>query len=791
MKKIIGIVLVGFFLLFGCSTRKDTFINRGYHNVTTKYNVLYNGNVALEKGIAELNSKYEDDFWTLLPIEPIKIDETLYVLPGKSKEKTDNSFDIAEQKAVKAVQKHSMNIAGREHNKQIDDAYFLLGKARYYSQRFVPALEAFDYVLKHYPNGNLNKELRIWKAKTQIRLQNEEQAIIALQNLLKSKKTDKNIKEQAYTALAMAYLALDSTKQATKQLEKAVITDEDKEQHARNLFILGQLYRQEQNLDSSQLAFLQILDFKKAPRKYKIHAYIEQVKNATDSTDLSPLKDQLNKLLKNSLNKPYFDELYYQIAQMNFKENNEAEALKNLEKSIRTPLVKDFQKGLSYENLGNYYFDKADFIKAGAYYDSVIPTVTNPNTKRIRKLNRKRKSLEDVILYETTLKYNDSILQLVAMSDDERKEYFTEYVDKLRKADELVAILKENSERSGTAGNAFSGGSKQNSKNGKWYFYNIQTVGFGKAEFQKVWGKRDLKDNWRWSDKSTNSIDVDKQENAESNTENIDESKKYDITYYIKQIPKEVSVLQKIKADNSDALYQLGLIYKEKFQEYPLAINRLERFLSEEPKEKLILPAKYHLYKMYEKTGDSNLNNIKEEIITEYPDSRYAQLIQNPDKISFDTGETPEAHYESVYCDFEYEKYSKVIEDCNKAITRYVDDPIQAKFELLKVYAQLKIQNDKASFMKGLEFVVANYPKTVESDHAQEVLNLLNGVKTKKDNPQTGNKGKIINKTKKENSDSEGKIKPLSDEEKRKKVLELMRKNAPPKSQDNEKEKTN
>jgi hypothetical protein len=57
---------------------------------------------------------------------------------------------LAETKATKAIQKHSMNIDGRERN-QIDEAYLLLGKARYYDQRFIPALDAFNYILYKYP----------------------------------------------------------------------------------------------------------------------------------------------------------------------------------------------------------------------------------------------------------------------------------------------------------------------------------------------------------------------------------------------------------------------------------------------------------------------------------------------------------------------------------------------------------------------------------------------------------------------------------------------------------------
>jgi hypothetical protein len=44
---------------------------------------------------------------------------------------------VAETKATKAIQKHSMNIDGGKET-QIDEAYLLLGKSRYYDQRFIP-----------------------------------------------------------------------------------------------------------------------------------------------------------------------------------------------------------------------------------------------------------------------------------------------------------------------------------------------------------------------------------------------------------------------------------------------------------------------------------------------------------------------------------------------------------------------------------------------------------------------------------------------------------------------------
>ena len=308
--------------VIGCSTKKDAFLNRSFHNINTKYNVLYNGKLELESGLKSLNESYNEDYWQVLPIEPLKVDEL--ALPGV-KSDTDispGSFDKAEEKAVKAVQKHSMLIKGREKNKQIDDAYLLLGKARYFSQRFVPALEAFNYAIREYPSANLINETKVWQAKTHIRLENEEQAIENLRFLLKKDDLEDAILEDAHTALAMAFVKLENIDQVMVHLKEATKTKENPDQRARNLFILGQLYRNKNQLDSSDFVFQKIIDFRKAPYKYKIHAHLEKAKNVSDQVDKKALLESLKKLAKNSDNLHYLDEIYYQIAQVSKANDN-------------------------------------------------------------------------------------------------------------------------------------------------------------------------------------------------------------------------------------------------------------------------------------------------------------------------------------------------------------------------------------------------------------------------------------------------------------------------------------
>jgi tetratricopeptide (TPR) repeat protein len=242
MKKLSQTLVFGvlFTLVISCSVKKDTLINRNFHALTTKYNVLFNGEQAYLKGLKAIEEKHQDNFWKRLQIEPITFNDKNIDAPvfkpttslnnreEEPKKKTSTSFDRAEEKAVKAIQKHSMNINGYEKNKQIDNAYLLLGKSRYYTQRFIPAIEAFNYIIANYPKADLIYDTKVWRAKANIRLRNEEFAIESLKLLVDLDKNEKTLtdlqRENAHTALAMAYEKTDTIQKVIEHLTLATKT---------------------------------------------------------------------------------------------------------------------------------------------------------------------------------------------------------------------------------------------------------------------------------------------------------------------------------------------------------------------------------------------------------------------------------------------------------------------------------------------------------------------------------------------------------------------------------------
>ena len=735
IKKIVSILSV-FAILSSCSTRKDTIVSRNWHSLNTKFNVLFNGKEAFKEGIDGINESYKDDWFEQLPIEPIKFAREKIEIPkfnnsigagfGDAKDeekKASTPFGIAEEKAVKAIQKHGMNIAGEERNSQIDDAYLLLGKARYYDQRFIPAIESFNYVISNYPFANLINETKIWRAKTNIRLDNEEFAIETLNLLLKVKDTlepelPEDIKEQGYTALAMAYVKMDSIQKAKKFLIKATETLTNKDQGARNLFVLGQIYSSENKKDSASVIFKKIINFGKAPEKYKMHANIELAKNTTSDSTSVVILNKMQKLVKDRDNRKYLDELYYQIGLLHEKNDSTGLATAYYNKSLRTDSDNIKQKTFTFEKLGNINFKNSKYQLASSYYDSIINIAADTLNLRIRRIKRKHRNLASLINFEETVTRTDSILRIASLSKEEQETYFQKYIDNLKKKDEEVAQLKLNQQAFGAS---FAGNSLKSNKKGKWYFYNSQSLGFGKNEFKKIWGNRQLEDDWRWSSKI--SINSKKKDTLKINQISL----RYDLASYLKTIPTDKNKIDTLILNRNQALYELGLIYKEQFKNTKLAIERLERVASLDPKKELILPINWHLYQVYKDVGNRKKSDKHQNIIlTKYTNTIFAKTIRNPNKkieeeISVDEIENV---YKEIYYLYKDNKYQETVAKVVDILPSIENSKLIAKFELLRAYAIGKY-TDKKTYKFALEAIIIKYGNTAEGKQAKKIIEQL------------------------------------------------------------------
>jgi tetratricopeptide (TPR) repeat protein len=350
----------------------------------------------------------------------------------------------AETKATKAIQKHSMNIGGSEKNPQMDEAYLMLGKARYYDQRFVPALDAFNYVLYKSPQSNKIYEAKIWREKTNMRLDNDALAVNNLRTLLHEIKFKDQIFADANATLAQAFLNLEQKDSAVAKLKLARDFTKLNEEKARYRFILGQLYEQQGQPDSAYAAYQSVIDMKrKSARQYVVYSHIRQATQFDYAKgDTTAFVEKFNKLLKDRENRPYLYALNHQMAVFYDKGKKPDVAIKYYNKSLKTGREDQYLTGVNYKNLAEIYFYKAKYLTAGKYYDSTLVQL-NVRSREYKAIKKKRDNLEEVIKYEGIASRNDSIIKIYNLSEADRKAFFEAYVAKLRKAEEAKKALRE------------------------------------------------------------------------------------------------------------------------------------------------------------------------------------------------------------------------------------------------------------------------------------------------------------------------------------------------------------
>lgn len=731
-----------FGILIACSTKKDRFLNRNFQALNTKYNVMYNGDIALAKGIEDLKTQYGDNFWELLPVERMVVSKE-NSLPG---EITKNAnFERAEEKATKAIMKRSMNIGGKEKNSQMDEAHLLLGKARYYDLRFVPALEAFNYVLYKYPESDKIYEVKIWREKTNMRMENDALAVINLRKLLREIKFKDQIFADANATLAQAFLNLAQKDSALVKLKIATEFTKSNEEKARYKFITGQLLSGMGQKDSAFAAFQSVIDMKrKSPRGYVIQAHLQQAKqfDAKKGDTIAFLK-KYNDLLEDRENRPFLDFINHQVALFYDDQDNHKMAAKYYNESLKKKKNDQYLIASNYRNLATLNFDDAKYPTAGKYYDSTL-TVLDSRTREHKTIKKKRENLEDVIKYEAIAQKNDSILNVLSMSNDAQIAYYEKYIVELKAADLKAAELEKKKLELESYKNALSQDDAPNvssksmsppsdfgpKSTESFYFYNPSTVSYGKNEFRKKWGKRSLGDNWRFAQgaKSTDTdSEIDNEDAIVANdTERIPESEKadepkYTSAFYISQLPTKQEDIATLIKDRNFAYYQLGTIYKEKFKEYELAADKLEKLLANNPEERLILPSMYNLFKIYEIINPSKAVAMKQQILSKYPDSRYAQIISNESLNAEQMSQTPEAKYEGLYKKYEKNTNVALLNEVEDAIEMYTGDEIASKFELLKANILGKLKGVE-EYKTALNFVALNYPNSTEGKTAEKLL---------------------------------------------------------------------
>ena len=667
MKKVTTLLIVILFL--GCSTQKNKTLNKRYHSTVSTFNVLFNGNESIKEGKESFLKSYQEDFWEILPVEPIESTNKIITVDGLE----NKSFLKAEEKAAKAIQKHSMLIGGVQYNPKTQDAYLMLGRARYLDQRYVPAIEAFNQVYKLNIDNQAWKQSVIWKARSNIRLEQELVAVELLQELLKNKKNSSEIVAKAYSVLSMAYLKLNKTNEALKTLEIAQRNTKDKNHKARLLYIKGQLYEKQNEIDSAKNSFNKILNFK---RKISRNIYINaKVKALLYSESLNSKKEFL-KLIKNEENKPYLDKIYYNYSKLLFSTGSVAMAKNFLNMSIKENPADKKLKSKAYIKFSELNFNDTNFLTAGRYLDSTLQ-VLDKKSKEFWFYERQKKGIQKVVDLEENLIFYDSLIRL--SSYDKKK------LDEI-----LKSISTENKQQSEKSS---SNEVRQDRvfKKTNFYFYNDKIVAFGIKSFKSVWGNRERNTYWR-SEKSIlkNNISSDNTANEEGSNKPVSENETQFLELY-KDIP--FSEFKKDSLNNLIDLSKLELaeLYTLKYKNYKLGETVLTQYLSKDPNSNRATKAKYLLYKLYKIQNNEKYIKIKEDIIASDSLSRFAKiLLKDPDMLMDENKSL--ALRDSLAKMFNNQDFEKIIKSVDLNIDIVEKEEIKVDLELLRAQSYGRLE---------------------------------------------------------------------------------------------------
>lgn len=717
-------------LISSCSREKDTFLSRSYHKTTARFNGYFNAKEIIKENEFKLSSNQEEDYSQLLPV---------FIYPDeKASQNMFPDMDKVIEKCSQVIDRHSMYIRRKEKNKWIDDSYFLIGKARFYKQEFGLAEETFLYVYQAFKGEPHRYNGLNWLIRTYIETKNWEKAEDFFDIAEKEKNRFPDEYKGEHNAIYADYFLKKNQDKAAaiEKLETAILFTKDRDESRRLTYILAQLQLEKKNYSVASELFSKVLKLR-PDYTMRFNARINRAIAYDVSSDNSEdIKKELFKMLKDSKNEEFKDQIYYALADIAIKEDDEPLGIRYLKRSAKTSVNNVKQKALSYLRLADIYFEQPHYVNAQSYFDSTLLYLPEDHPEYY-EAESKNNSLQELVRNLKIIDFQDSILSLSNLSEQDQRKKVKEIIKNLKEEEEKarqaeMRKLQLAQQASQTNSDAFGGGNRK----GEWYFYNQTTMDFGKNEFRRLWGERDLRDHWRRSKMgsnlpksqplSTSETDAKAEKNLADSTAITDENK-YDEEAYLAGIPSDINQQLTAHGKVSEALFNVGTIFKESFLDYKSAVKAFNRIITDYDTSVYNLPSHYQLYRIYLLNDDKpNAEKMKEWIMEYHPFSEYAYLIKNPNynKQSKATKEKVDEYYEATYKLYRYGLYEDVISSCEKADESFSENHLKAKFDLLKARSigHLGSPDDVRIAMERL---VADHPGEAEIESAQAILDYI------------------------------------------------------------------
>jgi len=725
-------------ILAGCSTKKNTPVSRAYHNVSARYNVYFNAKESLKAGLQRIDLSIPDDYTRTLPIFKSTLPEAAKVATSE--------MEVTIAKCNKLIALHSITKSPRrktnnserykkfaskgEYNEWIDDSYILMGQASYYQQDFHRAIENFNYVIRKFPSEPTRYDAFLWMAKCYIETGDYQQSLEIFNSLSRDAGFPKRLNQELNLAQAHYYLKDNQPDAAIPHLKVALETSIPRTDKIRLNYILAQLFELTDKPEEAAKQYTHVL--KMRPNyQMAFNARISRMGIAGgDSTETSR---QLQKMLDDVINDEYRDRIYYTKGEIALKEGRKLNAIDNFKKSVFYSTSNTKQRALSSLSVARLLFEDDDYLQSACYYDSAV-AVIDASYPGYAEITTRASGLKRLAADLNTVTREDSLQKLALLTIDQRTAIINNIIADLQKKEASEAIA-QNSEQ--TDQNYFR--SQQNrqqigvtNNQNLWYFYNPPTVGLGKSEFQRIWGKRKLEDNWRRKNKLSTMEDETAQIAEPETNANIPEARKKatdpkSVAYYLQDIPLTDSMMVVSNELIKGALFDAGRIYRTDFNDYPRSIETLEALNRRFRGSIYELPALFELCQLYKQIGDApKTAEYKEKIIKGYPESKYARYLLDPNY--FTQLEERKAVIEKKYGEalrlFQSYDYTKAKEVAQATIAMNPDSSLLPKVKFIELVANGSSQ-EKLAFVDALDQYIKAYSPKQTAVIALQIKDLI------------------------------------------------------------------
>ncbi len=784
------LIIVLLFCTYSCSTTNHAPLGKqAYHDLTSRYNAYYNASEKMKAAFKTLDAGHKDNFKEVIPVftysdskesatyasdaddiikrstQAIQLhpyanySDDHFLLIGKASylkadyDKAAQTFKFISTKYKDGVDYIAVQ---KDRGKKYNDAVKVKKKKGKKKPEYKTiknkdgstALKPIDNRPKRslWIHESSRSEALIWLTKTYTlqKKYTEAEAVVAFARA--DNRFYQDYDKELLLTEADIYVRNKNYSSAIAPLEKFLVKAKKKKRiKTRPTFVLAQCYEARGDYARASAEYSKVL---KLRPNYDMEFYAKIRKanlGRKGGGSSAEIKSLLVKMSRDGKFKDYLDQIYYELGEINLSESDRISARKNFIKSIRNSTSNTEQQALSYKKLGDMDYEDEQYEKSHGYYDSSL-TVMSKEAPEFESVDTRNKVLTRLVEQLKIVAYEDSVQKLGKMSKEDREAFVRKSIEKKREAEEEANNAINDSKNQFDKGNtnpAPANGVPAPATTSSFYFYNTSSRAMGYNDFLKRWGKRKYEENWRRSNKgSTSGGEEEANVNAATDdttkagakkpaagTKGTDQKSLSEEEQLLASIPATSEAMAASDDKIIGALYSIGTIYKDELKNYRKALNAFDDLNRRYAKHRLSLETYYNIYLIannYTK-NTGRAEEYRNRIISEYPDSKIAALLQNANYLEQEREKENaiNTYYASTYTDYMSGALASASDKILMADVRFKPNTLKGKFDLLNALILAK-ENRLEDYTQALNKIVAKTDDAQVKTTAEQLLADLN-----------------------------------------------------------------